>query len=430
MPSPPGDSYWVLDGQLLAGPYPGAPKKAEAAAKLEAFLDAGVTCFIDLTEEGEGPPLHSYSALLRQLARKRKTRVTHLRLPVRDVDIPTSWQMRAILSAIRLALAEGETVYVHCWGGVGRTGTVVGCLLVEDGIPVGDVLDLLARLRRDTQRAHRTSPETHEQRTFIEHWSAQDTLVLDQQAIDRMAITAVPSYPSPVPTLGEIVATLGNGAPVVIEGPEPGWCVQAVAQDDGLSVQVEVLDPEHWESGPALPPEQQRTIEQLGFAREPSAWVRVEQDDDGITALRRSAELMLEVANQAWGVEAQGALRLEDVTTPDAPWEGISEFAHTFNGYAHFGEDWGERFSAVRDRYFQTGALPNDIDELRACLFCEFRMDRFAWGDDVTLSEPDGEGVRHIVNNPDFESSPTQQYRRAVIARIRELLTSRRSGTK
>ncbi len=356
--------------------------------------------------------------------------MTHLRLPVRDVDIPTSWQMRAILSAIRLALAEGETVYVHCWGGVGRTGTVVGCLLVEDGIPVGDVLDLLARLRRDTQRAHRTSPETHEQRTFIEHWSAQDTLVLDQQAIDRMAITAVPSYPSPVPTLGEIVATLGNGAPVVIEGPEPGWCVQAVAQDDGLSVQVEVLDPEHWESGPALPPEQQRTIEQLGFAREPSAWVRVEQDDDGITALRRSAELMLEVANQAWGVEAQGALRLEDVTTPDAPWEGISEFAHTFNGYAHFGEDWGERFSAVRDRYFQTGALPNDIDELRACLFCEFRMDRFAWGDDVTLSEPDGEGVRHIVNNPDFESSPTQQYRRAVIARIRELLTSRRSGTK
>jgi ADP-ribosylglycohydrolase len=420
-PAPPGDSYWVLDGQLLAGPYPGAPKKAEAAAKLEAFLDAGVTCFVDLTEEGEGPPLHPYSGLLRRLARKRKTRVTHLRLPIRDVDIPTSWQMRATLGAIRLALAEGETVYVHCWGGVGRTGTLIGCLLVEDGIPAGEVLDRLARLRRDTQRAHRTSPETHEQRMFVEHWSAQDTLVLDQHLIDRMGITAVPSDPSPVPNLGEIVAALGNGAPVVIEGPEPGWCVQAVAQD-GFTVRVEVLDPEHWESGPALSREHQRTIEQLGFTREPSAWARVEQDDDGIAALRRSAELMLAVVLQAWGLEAHGALRLDDVPTPDGPWDRISEFAHTFNGYAHFGENWGERVSAVRDRYFETDALPDDIDDLRACLFCEFRMDRFTWGDDVTLSEPDDEGVRHIIGNPDFESSPTQRYRRAVIARIRDLL--------
>ena len=60
----------------------------------------------------------------------------------------------------------------------------------------------------------------------------------------------------------------------------------------------------------------------------------------------------------------------------------------------------------------------------RACLFCEFRMDRFTWGDDVALSEPDADGVRHFVGNPDFESSPpTQQYRRAVIARIRGLLS-------
>jgi len=30
--------------------------------------------------------------------------------------------------------------------------------------------------------------------------------------------------------------------------------------------------------------------------------------------------------------------------------------------------------------------------------------------------------VRHIINNPDFESTPTQRYRRAVLDRLRELL--------
>ena len=187
-PAPtPGDSYWVQPGRLLAGPYPGAASKAEAVAKLDAFLDAGVTCFVDLTEEGEGPPLHPYSSLLRQRATKRGNRVTHLRMPIRDVDVPTAWQMRAILGAVRLALEEGETVYVHCWGGVGRTGTVVGCLLVEDGMSAGAVLAHLAELRGGTQRAHRVSPETHAQRAFVTGWKTpSEQLVLDQDGLDRL----------------------------------------------------------------------------------------------------------------------------------------------------------------------------------------------------------------------------------------------------
>lgn len=32
------------------------------------------------------------------------------------------------------ALAAGQTVYVHCYGGIGRTGTVVGCWLVRHGL--------------------------------------------------------------------------------------------------------------------------------------------------------------------------------------------------------------------------------------------------------------------------------------------------------
>jgi hypothetical protein len=171
-PAAPGDSYWVLDGRLLAGPYPGAPTRAEAEAKLDALLDAGVTCFVDLTEEGEGPPLYPYSALLRRRAAERGVRITHVRLPIRDVAVPTSSHMRALIGVIRLALAVGETVYVHCWGGVGRTGTVVGCLLIEDGAAPSDVLGELVRLRRHTRRAHRTSPDTEAQWAFVTAWRA------------------------------------------------------------------------------------------------------------------------------------------------------------------------------------------------------------------------------------------------------------------
>jgi hypothetical protein len=113
---------------------------------------------------------------------------------------------------------------------------------------------------------------------------------------------------------------------------------------------------------------------------------------------------------------------MTEVPKPDAAWDEIAKYPHTSNGYEYFGDDWAAGFKVVRERFFETDELPDEVDELRACLFCEFRMDRFNWGDDVTLSEPDESGTRTVIPNPDFEKSPTQRYRRAVVARIRELV--------
>ena len=169
----PADGYWVIEGRLMAGTYPGSESDSVARANLEALLEKGVTCFVDLTEEGEGPPLLPYSAQLREVASARDTRVTHLRLPIKDINIPTEWQMKAILAAIDNALEADELVYVHCWGGVGRTGTVVGCHLIEreDEFSVDreDVHRHIAELRRNTKRRDRLSPATDVQRTFVEN---------------------------------------------------------------------------------------------------------------------------------------------------------------------------------------------------------------------------------------------------------------------
>ena len=168
---PPGDGYWLWPGRLLAGPYPGAISPAEAREKIDAFLDHGVTYFVDLTEAGEGdPPLEPYADLLRERAHSRGIEATHIRLPIVDLDIPSDAVMRVILATIRRALDRDDVVYVHCWGGVGRTGTVVGCLLVEDGIPAAEALERLRELRARTERANRSSPETPAQRAFVTRW--------------------------------------------------------------------------------------------------------------------------------------------------------------------------------------------------------------------------------------------------------------------
>ena len=42
--------------------------------------------------------------------------------------------MKRILDDVDEAIAGGGLTYVHCWGGIGRTGTVVGCWLVRHGL--------------------------------------------------------------------------------------------------------------------------------------------------------------------------------------------------------------------------------------------------------------------------------------------------------
>jgi ADP-ribosyl-[dinitrogen reductase] hydrolase len=80
------DSYWVRPGWLLAGEYPGALKGAQAQRRVRRLLDAGVTFFLDLTEEGELKP---YLPLLRDVADVPGRSVEHRRMPIWDMAVPT-----------------------------------------------------------------------------------------------------------------------------------------------------------------------------------------------------------------------------------------------------------------------------------------------------------------------------------------------------
>lgn len=157
------NTYWVVPGRLLAGEYPGRSKLNASRERVRRLLEAGIDCFINLTHPDELEPYHV----------ELPEGVEHHRVPIRDHDVPEDPEhMAEILMRLEGALAAGRNVYVHCHAGIGRTGTVIGCWLVERGYSGEDALDELNRLWRQCSRALEWGaiPETPRQVDFVLQW--------------------------------------------------------------------------------------------------------------------------------------------------------------------------------------------------------------------------------------------------------------------
>ena len=122
-------SYWVIPGKFLAGYYPGERWKKVIEQKMRGLLDCSIRFVINLMEpdekDHEGLLFRDYSPVLKHLA-DGGSPVECCRMPIRDLDVPLPDFMVHILNQIDGALEEDEPVYIHCWGGRGRIGAVVG----------------------------------------------------------------------------------------------------------------------------------------------------------------------------------------------------------------------------------------------------------------------------------------------------------------
>jgi len=167
--NPIPNAYWILPGKFMVGPYPGDPIPDKARQKLRWLLNQGISFFLDLTEEDERD-LIPYVPKLEQEAVSLGWKVEYLRTSIRDYDTPSQKEMVQILNSLDAALSAGHRVYLHCFGGVGRTGTVVGCYLVRHGRTGIEALDWIAHLRRYNPNRSKISPETEAQRMMVLNW--------------------------------------------------------------------------------------------------------------------------------------------------------------------------------------------------------------------------------------------------------------------
>lgn len=141
----PGDLWWVCtDPTPLAGmAYP-------RSGAWDALAAVGIRHVVDLTRDAskyDPTPLQGHATKLADLVVRRRP-------PDPDLD------EARIATAAELVVDRwqaGEGVVVHCHGGRGRTGAVLGSALVLMGHDVDTVLDWLHRAQR--ARGRRGWPE-------------------------------------------------------------------------------------------------------------------------------------------------------------------------------------------------------------------------------------------------------------------------------
>jgi ADP-ribosyl-[dinitrogen reductase] hydrolase len=84
-------------------------------------------------------------------------------LPIRDVSVPdasfeAAWE--SVGAELRDRLQRGESLVVHCRGGLGRAGTIAARLLVELG-------ELPAKALEQVRAVRPGAVETHEQERYV-----------------------------------------------------------------------------------------------------------------------------------------------------------------------------------------------------------------------------------------------------------------------
>jgi atypical dual specificity phosphatase len=127
--SAPNGFTWVEPPLLAAMSQPADPEEY-------AWLrDQGVQLVISLCED---PPRRSWL---------NEAGLFSMHIPVEDMHPPSQKQIDLCLSAIDKAHTKSFGVGIHCGAGLGRTGTMLACYFVKQGMTAPAAIAHLRRIR-------------------------------------------------------------------------------------------------------------------------------------------------------------------------------------------------------------------------------------------------------------------------------------------
>jgi protein-tyrosine phosphatase len=124
-------------GLSLCGKHAIGPDHAAAMAR------CGATTVVCLVEEYELSD--RYPQYVEWLHAHRGDDVVWF--PIHDLHAPSLSAAELLLADLHTRLGRGEHLLVHCAAGIGRTGTIAACLLIELGMHRDDALALVASCR-------------------------------------------------------------------------------------------------------------------------------------------------------------------------------------------------------------------------------------------------------------------------------------------
>jgi len=151
---PTPESNWVVPGKLLVGAYPASNDDGETLELITSILKWGITKFVCLQQEyrehgvteqmwRSGQALRPYFEDVRCIVRKKvllpclrnypvvdEQNLSFVHFPIRDCGITDDDRVLELARTLVKNIAEGEIIYLHCWGGHGRTGTLV-CIMLH-----------------------------------------------------------------------------------------------------------------------------------------------------------------------------------------------------------------------------------------------------------------------------------------------------------
>ena len=185
---PTPESNWVIKGELLAGAFPGYVSDKENEEILTKILNCGVSTFVSLQKEydNNNPEenwknnigLRPYFKDAEKMIKEKGSypnlntsveKLTLIHEPIKDCDTIDDNITIKLAKKLVKAIYDGEVIYLHCWGGHGRTGVIL-CIMLHliYELTADDALYLCQKLHDfRIETCFVSSPQTQKQRLQV-----------------------------------------------------------------------------------------------------------------------------------------------------------------------------------------------------------------------------------------------------------------------